>query len=198
MQRWSRAEPRGSTSPLLPGTRAGLPALPPSRPTLPVCPGCSVWPTGPMVLGFPFPNRCQHHMKPHSYSRGPRLAALVPLSLVWAHRGGTEPAAPRHPQSFERGRGRVLTFSTSSLQSCGGHRATGKEISVGDVEKHRALTPSGEDAPRAGSGDELALHPAAAAGLLPLGLGPAPLSSVSQRGGRLLSSQIKSWELLGA
>lgn len=107
--------------------------------------------------------------------------APFPRVCAQGRDGAGSSPPPTRPQSFERDRGRVLTFSTSSLQSCGGHRATGKEISVGDVEKHRALTPTRKDAPRAGSGDELALHPAAAARLVPLGLGPAALSSVSQR-----------------
>lgn len=51
------------------------------------------------------------------------------------------------PKRFEHHFSWVLTFSTSSLQSCGDHRATGKEVSVGDVERHSALTPMGKDAP---------------------------------------------------
>lgn len=85
------------------------------------------------------------------------------------------------PRRFEHKFSWVLTFSTSSLQSCRGHRATGKEISVGDVGKHLALTPMGKDAPwtqEANSRDKLALHPAAAATLMPLPLTPAPMSSV--------------------
>lgn len=99
---------------------------------------------------------------------------------------GRVPQHPRPlntPRRFEHNSSWVLTFSTSSFQSCRGHRATGKKISVGDVVKHSALTPTGKDAPgthQANFRDKPALHPAAAAKSLPLPLVPAPSSSVSQ------------------
>lgn len=106
------------------------------------------------------------------------------------HTTAVGPGPPQHPRPlntprrFEHNSSWVLTFSTSSFQSCRGHRATGKEISVGDVVKHSALTPTGKDAPwtqQANSRDKPALHPAAAARSMPLPLIPAPSSSVSQR-----------------
>lgn len=146
--------------------------------------GVADWPLG---LGLPFPNRCRHHIEPRSYSIGAGAdSSRAPFPRVRTHGrdGAGSSPPPTRPERLEHDCSRVLTFSTSSLQSCGGHRATGKEISVGDVEKHSALTPTGKDAPRtqqAGSGDELALHPAAAVRLVPLPLQPAPSSSVSQR-----------------
>lgn len=147
-------------------------------------------PTGPR--GRLFPSHCQSH---EPYSCRIRTGAdnsNVPLTLPCVRVGAQAGRSPQHPRPlnttstprrFEHNFSWVLTFSTSSLQSCRGHRATGKEISVGDVEKHSALTPIGKDAPwtqQANSGDKLALHPAAAARLMSPPLIPAPLSSVSQ------------------
>lgn len=135
---------------------------------------------GPWLI----PSFC-HCTEPH---RGIRAGAHNNSSSPWSslpvsRRIPQQPCPLNTPRRFEHNSSSVLTFSTSSLQSCRGHRATGEEISVGGVVRHSALTPTGKDAPwtqQGNSRDKPALHPAAAARSMPLPLIPAPSSSVSQ------------------
>lgn len=86
-------------------TSAGLSALPLSHPTRPVCPGsrsCSVWPTGPWGWVSPSQTAVGITSSHAATASGPGLTAVAPLSLVCAHTGGTEPAAPRR-QHARRG-----------------------------------------------------------------------------------------------
>jgi len=137
--------------------------------------GTASWPTGRL-----FPSRRQSRAELFSCrirtgADGSSTPLLLPGTCAGTRAGGRTqhphpPTPPARPEGYEHNFSWVLTFSTSSLQSCRGHRATGKEISVGGVEKHLALTPAGKATPwtqQANSRDKLALHPAATARSMP-------------------------------
>lgn len=135
-------------------------------------------PTGPWLI----PSCCHCTEPQRDQSWGTQQQQPLTLPCLRAGRAPQHPYPLNTPRRSEHNSSWILTFSTSSLQSCRGHRATGKEISVGDVAKHSALHQQARvlHGQQANSRDKPALHPAAAARSMPLPLIPAPSSSVSQ------------------
>lgn len=100
-------------------------------------------PTGPWLI----PSCCHCTEPQRDQSWGTQQQQPLTLPCLRAGRAPQHPYPLNTPRRSEHNSSWILTFSTSSLQSCRGHRATGKEISVGDVAKHSALTPTGKGAP---------------------------------------------------